>query len=232
MSTTIMQIAAAEVRFGACPGGPLDAAALQALGDDFSCQVTSAQITSTSNTSTVQVPATFCAPASERAVPVASGFALNLDFLQDWKIDTAANPGAVSLSEYLFKNDATEVCFALFLKGNENPVAGGKVIAQAGAFGGAPGQPLTSSVTLNIQGYPVILDQAGNALRDPLNISNDSADFAAAAAFADLVTLQADNTYGDGNFSGRAMTAGEYIVLGDGSKAHYKAGAWAAGVFA
>jgi hypothetical protein len=156
MTATVMQITEAEVRFGECPGTGivLDPKTLT----DFSCQVTSAEIQSSANTTTTTVPATFCQPASEVSVPVASSFTLNLEFLQDWV-------NASGLSAWLFKNDATEKCFALYLKGADNPSAMGKIIVQAGAFGGAPGSALTATATLNIQGYPNILDSTGNPIR-------------------------------------------------------------------
>lgn len=157
MPSTVIQISQAEVRFGPGPIPPLtDVDPL--LLTDYSCQVTSASIGAASNTTTTTVPATFCQPASEANVPVASTFTLDLDFLQDW---TAAD----GLSEWLFANDATEQAFALYLQGAEDPVATGKIIVQAGAFGGAAGEPLTATVSLNIQGYPVIIGAAGTPIR-------------------------------------------------------------------
>lgn len=40
---------------------------------------------------------------------------------------------------------------------------------------------------------------------------------------ADLATLKADGTYGDGNYSGPAFEDYEYVVLGDGARAGYDA---------
>jgi hypothetical protein len=223
MSTTVLQIGAAEVRFGPMPSsGPIVPASLT----DFSCQVTKAEINSSSNTTTTAVPATFCQPASEATVPVASSFTLDLDFLQDWT-------EAAGLSAYLFKNDATRQAFALYLKGNENPVATGEIIAQAGAFGGTPGEALVASVSLNIQGYPDIKDPAGQSLRpqanDPLNIT--ATVFSSDPVPADLTALKADATYGDSGTSAPTdFTTGQYVILGDGSKANFKtAGKWTAG---
>jgi len=223
MTATVIQVEKAEVRFGDCPaaGTPLDPTTLT----DFSCQVTSAAITSSSNTTTTTVPATYCQPASEASVPVASSFALDLSFLQDWT-------AAAGLSAWLFKNDALTKCFALYMKGNDNPVATGQIIAQAGAFGGAPGEPLTADVTLNIQGYPDIKDPSGVSIRpdaDPLNLTG--ATFGATTPAADLATLKADAVYGDGGSSAPAsdFTAGQYVILGDASKAHYASSAWVVG---
>lgn len=226
MSATVLQIDKAEVRFGSKPasGQPIVAASLT----DYSCQVTRAEITATSNTTTTTVPATFCQPASEASVPVASTFQLNLDALQDWTVING-------LSAFLFQNDATEVAFALYLQGATEPSATGVVIAQAGGFGGTPGEPLVSSVTLNIQGYPDIKDSAGTSLRnpdvyaDPLDLTYET--FGSTTPPATLAALQADATYGDTGWDGHpAHDTGEYVTLGDNSKAHWNATAWVTGV--
>lgn len=162
MAATVIQIDQADVKFGAAPVAPddpndpydVDPADLT----DYSCQVTRAEITSTANTTETTVPPTFCQPESRLSVPVASTFVLNLDILQDWTV-------AAGLSAWLFKNDATTKAFALYLEGTANPVAKGLIVVTAGGFGGTPGQPLVATVTLNIQGYPVILDSAGASLR-------------------------------------------------------------------
>jgi hypothetical protein len=156
---------------------------------------------------------------------VASSFVLELDFLQDWT-------EAAGLSAWLFKNDATEQAFALYLKGNQNPVATGKIIAQAGAFGGTPGEALTATVSLNIQGYPDIKDPTGQSIRgvpDPLNIT--ATVFSSDPVSADLTTLKADAVYGDsGTSAPTQFTTGQYVVLGDGSKANFKTSTkWTAG---
>lgn len=224
MSSTIIQIGKADVRFGAAPTtGPVIPANLT----DYSCQVTSAAINSSSNATTTAIPATFCSPASEANVPVASSFTLDLDFLQDWTI-------AAGLSAWLFVNDATEQAFALYLKNAVQPVAQGKIICQAGAFGGAPGETLTATVSLAIQGYPVIMNPAGVSLRpadvvDPLDVTWET--FGDAGPPATLVALKANTSYGDGKYTGPAFTTGQFVLLKDASKANYKAGVWAVGAY-
>ena len=47
--------------------------------------------------------------------------------------------------------------------------------------------------------------------------------------FADLVTLKADGTDGDGAFSGAAFESGQYVRLGDGSTAYWNGTIWQAG---
>jgi len=223
MSAVILQIDKAEVRFGDAPatGAAVDPLTLT----DYSCQVTRAEITSTSNTTTNTVPATFCQPASEVSAPVASTFQLNLEFLQDW---TAVN----GLSAWLFKNDATTKAFALYLDGNDNPVATGQFIAQAGGFGGTPGTPLVATVTLNIQGYPDIKDGAGTSIR-PVAATGATAGTpgtwtpsgsAPAASPAGMTGIVASPT--------SAWTTGQYVqtaTAGTGGRTFWNGTAWMAG---
>jgi hypothetical protein len=224
VSSTIIQIGKAEVRFGAAPAtGPVVPASLT----DYSCQVTNAAINSSSNATTTAIPATFCSPASEANVPVASSFTLDLDFLQDWTV-------AAGLSAWLFKNDATEQAFALYLKDAVQPVAQGKIICQAGAFGGTPGETLVATVSLNIQGYPVIMTPAGISIRpadvaDPLDRTWEV--YGDAGPPQTLALAKTHTTQGDGKYTGPAFTTGQWVLLGDASKANYKAGVWVVGAY-
>jgi hypothetical protein len=116
---------------------------------DYSCQVISAAITPTPNA--VDIPATFCAPASQTAA--GSSFTLDLTFLQDW--------GATdSLSQFLYDNDATAgVAFTV----SGIAVASGTAVEAAGvctivaaAYGGEAGTPLQATASLPIDGKPTI----------------------------------------------------------------------------
>ena len=151
MAATVLQITNASVKFGAV-ADPIVPATLT----EFNCQVTRAEIVSTNQTTTTSVPATFCQPASETVVPVSSTFQLNLEWLQDWTLTVAT-----SLSAFMYTFDAEKKAFALYLNASANPVATGIVTCQAGAFAGAPGEPLVSSVTLQIDGKPALMDMAG-----------------------------------------------------------------------
>ena len=126
---------------------------------DHKCQVTRAEITATSASTTTDRIATFCAPAATVQVPDASTFGLALEGFQDWT-------ATAGISAWLFKNDATEQAFALYLDGEtEDPSAVGVVVVVAGAFAGSPQVPLTFAVELPIQGYPTIKDSAGASIR-------------------------------------------------------------------
>lgn len=115
-------------------------------GEDFSCQVSSGAINATPNLN--DVPATFCAPASQ--APAATGFELALTWLQDW---TAPGGG---LSMYAFANDTETKYFSLSLTDATEPIATGQVRIVAGSFGGDAGTPLTTDVTWPIVGKPTI----------------------------------------------------------------------------
>ena len=154
----IITITDATVALGSIPAGypttPIDPATLT----DHKCQVTRAEITATGASTTTDRAATFCAPAATVQVPAASTFALALEGFQDWT-------ATAGISAWLFKNDATEQAFALYLEGEEDPSAIGTVVVVAGAFAGSPQVPLTFAVELPIQGYPDIKDSAGVSIR-------------------------------------------------------------------
>ena len=153
----IRTITDATVALGPIPAGfpttPIDPAALT----DFKCQVTRAEITSASASTTTDRAATFCSAAATVQVPVASTFALALEGFQDWS--------AAGISSWLFKNDATEQAFALYLDGETDPEATGRVVVVAGSYAGSPQVPLTFAVEMAIQGYPNITDEAGVSIR-------------------------------------------------------------------
>ena len=136
MSATVIVVIDATVRFG-------DVAA----GVDYKCQVTKAELVATPNLQTV--PATGCQP--ETQVPAATGFTLDLEYLQDWG-------AADSLGQYLFDNDTLEVDFSVSLDTDNvtMPVASGTVRLVPGSYGGQFGTPLLATVTLPVQGKPVI----------------------------------------------------------------------------
>lgn len=64
---------------------------------------------------------------------------------------------------------------------------------------------------------------AAAPVSNPLDLSSS------VGSFADLSTLKSDGTKGDGNYTGSDFSSGQYITLGDGSKAHYGSNAWTAG---
>jgi len=125
-------------------------------GEDFSCQVTSASVNSVPNLS--DVPATFCAPASQ--APAATGYELAVTWLQDW---TASGGG---LSQYAFDNDTEQKFFSLTLVGTTAPIIQGELRLVAGAFGGDAGTPLTTDAVWPVIGKPTITPATAFASRE------------------------------------------------------------------
>jgi hypothetical protein len=115
-------------------------------GVGYECQVSSAAINATPNLQ--QVPATFCAPASQ--IPAATGFELALTWLQDW-----TSPGG-GLSGYAYTNDTLTKFFSLTLNDQTEPIATGSVRVVAGAYGGDAGVPLTSQTVWPLVNKPTI----------------------------------------------------------------------------
>jgi hypothetical protein len=136
-TATVIVVTDATVQFGDV-----------ATGVDYTCQATKAELVATPNLQTV--PATGCQP--ETQVPAATGFTLDLEWLQDWSAATE------SLSQYLFDNDTLEVDFSVSLDNGDiaMPVASGTVRLVPGSYGGQFGTPLLATVTLPAQGKPVI----------------------------------------------------------------------------
>jgi hypothetical protein len=62
-----------------------------------------------------------------------------------------------------------------------------------------------------------------------LNVTNKALAGAKTNVVDTLAHLKADPTLGDGNYSVYTFKTGEFVVLGDGSQAHYTGGVWAAG---
>src|SRR5436190_16796190 len=98
-----------------------------ATGQAFSCQITNATVSA--QPKLVTVPATMCAGESQSAA--ASGFQLDIGFLQDWN-QVAPN----SLSRYLYDNDGKQVAFEITPTDPVMPKVTGDCWAVAGDYGG------------------------------------------------------------------------------------------------
>lgn len=133
------------------PGGKTAATAVAAdypETDAFSCQITSGKLTSSKQSNTVDVPATFCGPASSRTQPGETRYTLDAEFLQDITVRDG-------WQAFLAANDATEAYFLLSLDGATNPPrAVGRVNLHDTGFGGAPRANLTDSVSFDCTRKP------------------------------------------------------------------------------
>jgi hypothetical protein len=224
---TIITITDATVALGPAPatGQPILVASLT----DYKCQVTRAEITSTGNATTTDRAATFCAPASQTNVPVASSFKLALEGFQDWTV-------ASGISAWLFANDATTKAFALYLNLQTQPAATGLIVVQAGSFAGSPQVPLTFTVELPIQGYPDIKGPTGSSLR-PTGVKSAATPGSTFAAEATITASDAPNAAklaGLGYVASplTAWTTGQKITILPSYDFNWTSSAWAAGAHA
>ena len=121
---------------------------------DFSCTVTSAKITATTNSDTTSVPATFCNTASEETIPASSSYQLEGDVLQD--------PDEIAgLQQFVWNNASSEtgdpIYFYLGLSdGTNGPCSVGQVLVSELDFGGPAGEVLTASFSWPTKGRPNI----------------------------------------------------------------------------
>jgi hypothetical protein len=133
------------------PAGHTAATAVLADYEDttnFGCQITSGKLTASPQSSTIDVPATFCAPGSQRTSQQLTSYALDLEFLQD----PTVRDGWLA---FLAANDAVEAYFLLALDaGTAPPRAVGRVYLHDTGFGGAPRANLTDTVSFPCVGKP------------------------------------------------------------------------------
>lgn len=135
------------------PGGAtVDTAVLadyDASSAAFMCQVTSGALTATADTTTVDVPATFCNPAKSIPQPGETSYALDVSVLQDPNV-------AAGISRYLFEHDTEEAYFYLGLNGVDPPKAIGRVRLVSATIGGGARTVLTADVSLPCSRKPSV----------------------------------------------------------------------------
>jgi hypothetical protein len=149
------------------PGGAtVDTALLtdyEADSASWTCQTTSGSLTASQDTTTVDVPATFCNPARSIPQPAETSYSLDLSFLQDPNV-------AAGLSAFLFENDTLEAYVLFGMAGSvETPTPGtvnppkmiGRVRLVAGTVGGAARSTLTADVSLPLSSKPQIMFGSG-----------------------------------------------------------------------
>jgi len=115
----------------------------------WTCQTTSGALTPSPNTTTSDVPPTFCKVGTTTPTPGETTFTLDLAFLQDPNV-------AAGLSAYLYENDTKEA-FAYFgMNNGEPPRMAGRVRLAAGVIGGDARTTLVATVSLPLVRRPDI----------------------------------------------------------------------------
>jgi hypothetical protein len=115
----------------------------------FMCQVTSGALTATADTTTVDVPATFCNPAKSIPQPGETAYALDLSILQDPNV-------AAGISRYLFEHDTEEAFFYLGFNAVDPPKAIGRCKLTSATIGGGARTVLTADISLPCSRKPSI----------------------------------------------------------------------------
>lgn len=115
----------------------------------WTCQMTSGALTPSPNTTTSDVPATFCKPAKSVPQPGETSFTLDLTFLQDPNVSTG-------LSAFLYANDTKEAFVYFGMNDGEPPRMIGRVRLAAGLVGGDARTTLVATVSLPLTRRPDI----------------------------------------------------------------------------
>jgi hypothetical protein len=117
--------------------------------DAWSCQIIEGTLSSTPDTTTTDVPATWCEPAETIPSPGKSTFELSGSFLQDPNVSTG-------LSAFLFEHDTEEAYVYAAWGGDLPPRMIGRARLASGSFGGAARTNLTSDFSLPLSRKPDI----------------------------------------------------------------------------
>lgn len=193
-------------------------------GSLFSCQPTAVSIVPENEGGDEDTLEVLCGDVLTDATNATLTATLNITAVQDF---TAAS--GQSLVAYSWANNNKEVAFEWSPTPDAQDKWVGKVVVQALEIGGEVATRLTTDAEWKITELTTPPRMGGDKVigaTDPLDLS--SVVFGVSPRPADLAALKADVTFGDGNYTG-AFTTGQYVVLGDGSKAHYAADAWSAG---
>lgn len=196
---------------------------------DFTCQITSGALNASPNISSETVPASWCSPEETKPVVGVTSYSFDVTFFQD--------PNIVDgISRFLFEHDAEEAWFFMGLDGDDPPKAVGKVRLVAGTIGGAGRTTLTATLSLPVDGKPMIcfgdkaasanVGTAAAAVPTAVTAGAPGSFTPATAVPATLAALTALGALG----ATTAWTTGQSVKLGDGSDAHWDGTKWATGV--
>jgi hypothetical protein len=135
------------------PGGKTAATVLLADYDDasasWSCQITAGALEASPDTTTTDVPATWCEPAETIPAPGKTSFTFTATFLQD--------PNVIDgLNAFLFEHDTDEAYLYAGFDGLNPPRMIGRCRLAAGTIGGEARTSLTADLSLPMSRKPDI----------------------------------------------------------------------------
>jgi hypothetical protein len=136
----------------------------------WGCQITSGALTPSADSTTQDLPSTFCQLGETLPTPKLSTWTLDVEMIQDSHITTGVGPAqTMSLAEYLFTHDAVEVYYMLGLDAaNKAPRAVGRVVLSAATFGGVAQEILLATGSWPTSGKPDI--EFGNSTITPTGL--------------------------------------------------------------
>jgi hypothetical protein len=142
----------------------------------WTCQATAGALTASQDTTTTDVPATFCGPARSIPQPAETSYSLDLSFLQDPQV-------AAGFNAFLFENDTLEAYVLFGMADNTGtlpPKMIGRVRLVAGTIGGPARETLTADVSLPLSSKPQIMFGTGTTTSiippNPLPLAADEGD--------------------------------------------------------
>jgi len=204
-----------------------------AESQQWTCQTSAGALTATQDTTTRDVPATFCLPGETIPAPKATSYSLDVTFLQDPNV-------ARGLSRFLFEHDTEEAYVYFGLDGDNPPRMIGRVKLAAGTIGGPARETLTADVSLALTRKPDI--EFGDATTS--EVVEGGGGVAATGATAGTpgtwtptgATAPANAAAATGAgivaTPATAWTTGQYMqgsTAGTGGEMHWSGTAWATG---
>lgn len=197
--------------------------------DDFTCNITSGQLTGSSNISDETTPATWCDPEQTTPSVGATSYEAAISFLQDPQL-------VAGLSRTLFEHD-TEIAWVFMgLDGDNPPKAVAKVRLTSGSFGGEARVSLTAEATMPCDGRPVICFgdiTSSESVGGPI-LATGATEVVGGPGTWTPAGAVAPNALADmGAVTATPVTVwstGSHMVLGDASQAHWNGTAWVVGM--
>jgi hypothetical protein len=214
VASTILNIKQASMKFADTQAGLTSA-------PDFTCQITSASVKAVPKLQTVAP--TFCGPETQS--PAASGWQLDLTWLQDW----GATPSG--MSQYMYDNDTALKWFTIIPVDPAAPSASGQCYVVAGDYLGAAGVPLLATAVCPVPVKPTlapVVHSTGATAGTPGSWT--PAGSAPPSSVANLIAGTPNVVTAS---PATAWTTGQYVqtgTAGTAGQAHWSSTAWVAGV--
>lgn len=196
----------------------------------WSCQIVNGALNATPDTTTTDVPATWCEPAETIPSPGKTTYEFGGSFLQDPNVRHGLN-------RWLFQYDTQEAYIYASWGGDNPPSMIGRVRVAAGTIGGEARTNLTADFTMPLTRKPDI-DFGTTADHEVVTGAGTKSTGATAgipgfftpAGSATPATLAAMSAAPAVTASPTtAWTVGQHVVVGDGTHVHWSSTAWVTG---